>query len=93
MPSGRAPLDSIGRQVSHVRSKTVDDLNKAIQTGLVTIEQLTDMYLARVAAYDDAGPLMNAFLHVNARAALEANQLESAPAGLEPATLGLEGRP
>ena len=35
---------------------TVDDLQKAIQTGLVTIEQLTEMYLARVAAYDDAGP-------------------------------------
>ena len=47
---------------------TVDDLQKAIQTGLVTIEQLTEMYLARVAAYDDAGPAVNAFLHVNANA-------------------------
>lgn len=55
---------------------TVDDLEKAIQTGLVTIEQLTEMYLTRVAAYDDAGPGVNAFLHVNANAATQAALLD-----------------
>jgi hypothetical protein len=43
---------------------TVEDLHKAIQTGLVTIEQRTEMYLARIDAYDDEGPGVNAFLHV-----------------------------
>jgi amidase len=57
---------------------TVDDLQKAIQTGLVTIRQLTEMYLARVAAYDDAGPGVNAFIHVNAHAAAQAGQLDAA---------------
>ena len=57
---------------------TVDDLLKAIQTGLVTIEQLTEMYLARIAAYDDAGPGVNAFLHVNANAAEQAAELDAA---------------
>jgi amidase len=56
---------------------TVDDLQKAIQTGLVTIEQLTEMYLARIAAYDDAGPGVNAFLHVNADAAAQAAELDA----------------
>jgi amidase len=57
---------------------TVDDLLKAIQTGLVTIEQLTEMYLARIAAYDDAGPGVNALLHVNANAAAQAAALDAA---------------
>ena len=56
---------------------TVDDLRKAIQTGLVTIEQLTEMYLARIAAYDDAGPAVNALLHVNANAAEQAAELDA----------------
>lgn len=56
---------------------TVDDLQQAIQTGLVTIEQLTEMYLARIAAYDDAGPGVNAFLHLNADAAAQAGELDA----------------
>src|SRR5688500_12890354 len=56
---------------------TIDDLHKAIQTGLVTIEQLTQMYLARIDAYDDAGPGVNAFLHVNAAAASHASELDA----------------
>jgi amidase len=67
--SGSARLDLV--------EATVDDLQKAIQTGLVTIEQLTEMYLARIAAYDDAGPGVNAYLHVNADAAAQASQLDA----------------
>jgi amidase len=55
---------------------TIGDLQKAVQTKLVTIEQLTQMYLARIDAYDDAGPRVNAFLHVNAHAAAHARQLD-----------------
>ncbi len=67
--SGSARLDLV--------EATVDDLQKAIQTRLVTIEQLTEMYLARIAAYDDAGPGVNAFLHVNADAAAQASELDA----------------
>jgi amidase len=56
---------------------TVDDLHKAIQTGLASIEQITERYLARIAAYDDAGPGVNALLHVNSRAEAEARQLDA----------------
>ena len=57
---------------------TVPDLLKAIQTGLITSEQLVEMYLARIAAYDDAGPGLNAFLTVNPNAAAEARALDRA---------------
>ena len=71
--SGSARLDLV--------EATVDDLLKAIQTGLVTIEELTEMYLARIAAYDDAGPGVNALLHVNADAAAQAAALDDARPG------------
>src|SRR5688500_6769671 len=57
---------------------TVPELLKAIQTGLITSEQLVQMYLARIAAYDDAGPGLNAFLTVNANAVAEARALDAA---------------
>ena len=55
---------------------TVPELLKAIQTGLVTSEQLVAMYLARIAAYDNAGPKLNAFLTVNPNALAEARELD-----------------
>jgi amidase len=57
---------------------TVPELLKALQTKLVTSEQLVEMYLARIAAYDDAGPKLNAFLTVNPNAAAQARALDAA---------------
>jgi amidase len=57
---------------------TVPDLLKALQTKLVTSEQLVEMYLARIAAYDEAGPKLNAFLTVNPNAAAQARALDAA---------------
>jgi amidase len=51
---------------------TVPELQRALKTRLVSSERLVDMYLARVAAFDDAGPKLNAFLHINDNAAEEA---------------------
>jgi len=56
---------------------TIPDLLKAIQTGLVTIEELVQMYNARIDAYDDDGPALNAYLHRNANADAEARQLDA----------------
>ncbi len=53
---------------------TVGDLLKAMQTKLITSEELVRMYLARIAAYDDAGPAVNGFIHINADAIAEARQ-------------------
>ena len=53
---------------------TVSDLQKAMQTKLVTAEELVQMYLARIAAYEAAGPAVNAFIHINADAVAAARQ-------------------
>src|SRR5688500_13821014 len=54
---------------------TVPELLNALQTGLIASEQLVQMYLARIAAYE---PMLNAFLTVNANAAAEARALDAA---------------
>lgn len=41
------------------------ELQEVLKTRLITSEQLVQMYLNRIAAYDDAGPLLNAFIHLN----------------------------
>jgi len=43
-------------------------IQKAVQTGLVSTAQLVSMYLARVAAYDVAGPQLHSYLTVNPHA-------------------------
>ena len=51
---------------------SVPELQQALRTKLITSEQLVQMYLNRIAAYDDAGPLLNSFIHLNANALDEA---------------------
>ena len=48
------------------------DVQKALQTKLVTSGQLVEMYHARMAAYEDSGPHINAYIHVNANADVDA---------------------
>ena len=50
---------------------TVSQVQKALQTKLITSEQLVEMYLARIAAYEQAGPAVNAYIHINANAVNE----------------------
>jgi amidase len=45
---------------------SVPELQLALRSRLITSEQLVQMYLNRIAAYDDAGPLLNSFIHINA---------------------------
>ncbi len=51
---------------------TVGQMLKALQTKLLTTEQLVSMYLDRIAAYEDAGPAVNAYIHINANALRDA---------------------
>jgi amidase len=48
-----------GSAVFHLVETTVAEIHKALQTRLMTSEQLVEMYLARIAAYDDAGPAVS----------------------------------
>jgi len=51
---------------------SVPELQQALRTKLITSEQLVQMYLNRIAAYDKVGPTLNAFIHLNANALEEA---------------------
>lgn len=56
---------------------TIEDLNRAFQSGQLTSERLVQMYLARIAAYDEAGPRLNAVLTLNPRALETARALDT----------------
>jgi Asp-tRNA(Asn)/Glu-tRNA(Gln) amidotransferase A subunit family amidase len=42
---------------------SIVDINAAFDAGALTSEKLTALYLARIAAYDKAGPRLNSIFH------------------------------
>ena len=55
---------------------TIPEIQHAFRTRRLTSEQLVETYLARIDAYDDAGPGVNAFIHVSRTAEIEARWLD-----------------
>ena len=47
---------------------SIADINAAFDAGALTSERLTQLYLARIAAYDKSGPKLNAVLKINPNA-------------------------
>ena len=47
-----------------------------MQSGALSSERLVQLYLARIAAYEDGGPKLNAILSLNSRAAEQAAALD-----------------
>jgi amidase len=58
-------------------SATVLDLQAAMAKGRLSAEKLVQLSLARIQAYDDAGPKLNALILVNPRALDEARALDA----------------
>lgn len=56
---------------------TIADIQAAVDSGALTYEKLVSLYLARVAAYDKAGPKINAVLYLNEKALAEAKALDA----------------
>jgi len=56
---------------------TVPQIEQALQFRLTSVEQVAQMYLARIAAYDKAGPGINAYLFLNPNALAQARQLDA----------------
>jgi len=56
---------------------TIPEIRKALQSDVISAERLTRMYLKRIAAYEQAGPAINAYQHVNDNALREARQLDA----------------
>ncbi len=59
-----------------VTEKTVLELQDAMARGAVTSRRLVDAFLARIAAYDQRGPRINAFVTLNPRAREIADALD-----------------
>ena len=47
---------------------TIEDIQAAIDSGALTSEKLVQLYLNRIAAYDQKGPKLNSLITVNPRA-------------------------
>lgn len=65
---------------------TIPQLQTAMRTGRITSVELVEFYLARIAAYDDGGPALEALISINPHArdeaaALDAERAESGPRG------------
>jgi len=65
------------RPAYDAEEKSIAQLQADMGSGAVTSEQLTQAYLDRIAAIDDAGPLLNAVIVVNPNALAEARALDS----------------
>jgi amidase len=55
---------------------TVPEVQAAYATGRLTAERVTAAYLARIAAYEEAGPAINAIIHMNPDALAQAKALD-----------------
>ena len=69
-----------------VTERSIEELQSAMQSGMVTSRQLVDLYLARIDAYDKRGPSLNSIVSVNplardAAAALDAERIARGPRG------------
>ena len=62
----------------HLLEATIDDVHAALKSGRMTCRELVDLYLKRVAAYNQTGPALNAVQTINPRALQEADRLDAA---------------
>ena len=58
-------------------SASIADINAAFSAGSLTSEKLTELYLARIAAYDKQGPVINTVITLNPKALAEAKALDA----------------
>ena len=56
---------------------TVADIQAAMDKGALTSEKLVQLYLARIAAYDQQGPALNTIITLNPKALDEARALDA----------------
>jgi len=57
-------------------SATIPQLNAAMDAGVLNSEKLVELYLARIEAYDQQGPSLNAVLTLNPNALAKARELD-----------------
>ncbi|MEX2466336.1 MAG: amidase family protein, partial [Gemmatimonadota bacterium] len=68
--------ETANAQALGLAEATIADLGRAFESGSLTAERLIEMHLARIDAYDQAGPALNAVLHLNPDALETARALD-----------------
>src|SRR5688572_25458453 len=88
LTSGAAPLRA---QTFEVHEADLTELAEALAAGRTTSVELVDAYLARIQAYDRAGPSLNAVMRINpgAHADAEARDRERREGGARGALHGV----
>lgn len=74
---GDMSLFAQGGRSYEVAEKGITELQADMAAGRVSSAQLVDLYRRRIAAYDQAGPRLNAVLYLNPRAAADASALDA----------------
>ena len=59
-----------------VTEKSIQELNSALESGLVTSEELVNLYYERIEAFDRRGPVLNSVITLNANALSDAARLD-----------------
>ena len=65
---------------------TIASITDAVENGIISSQELVDLYLARISAYEDGGPRLNAIITLNSSAldtaaALDAERRSRGPRG------------
>jgi len=68
----------------NIAETTIADVHDAYRSGALTVRQLVEAYLDRIAAYDKKGPAINALITINPRALEEADRLDAARGSVGP---------
>jgi amidase len=78
LASGVVPARArTARRTFDLTTASIADIAAAFAAGALSCERLTRLYLARIAAYDQAGPRLNAVRHLNPRAVQDAQALDA----------------
>ncbi len=82
MRAQSGPQRSVPSTASYdVMEKSIEELQRAMQSRQVTSRQLVEIYQARIGQYDKQGPTLNAIKTVNGRAREAADALDAERAG------------
>jgi amidase len=72
------PASAMSQSTFDVVETTVAEIHGAYASGALTARQLVQLYLDRIAAYDQKGPRINSVITLNANALAEADRLDAA---------------
>lgn len=73
---GFLPQEKVQVATFGLEAATIDSINDAFDSGELTSEKLTQLYLDRINAYDDNGPKINSIIALNPNALKTAAELD-----------------